>query len=147
MQYKSKFSSKETSLTNPVEMGEIFDSKSGKGVLVFIPLTDTNFFEPIKVRKFKVEVSENDMDSFYYYNSDVPWKVTEVTTPNWVAKYKASGCYNVDAFSIEELSSIKVEEFKNHYLHHELGGVKWLKDKFGKNLKESKELADFIFGL
>lgn len=144
MKYKAKFSSKETSLTNAIEIGEIFDSESGKGVLAFIPLTDTNFFEPIKVLKFEVEVSENDMDRFNYYNRNAPWKLTEIT---WIERYKASGCYNVDAFSIEELSSIKVEEFKNDYFRDKLGGVKWIKDRFGKNLKESKELADFIYSL
>jgi hypothetical protein len=147
MQYKAKFSSNETSLTNAIEVGEIFNSDSGRGVLVFIPLTDTNFFEPIKNRKFEIEVSEKDMGHFDYVMADEPWTVTEITTPNWVAKYKASGCFNANVFSTDELCTLDIEVFKDNYLHCKLNGVKWLKDRFGKGLKESQELADFIFDL
>jgi len=151
MKYRSKFSAAQkhfhTSYTMKITEGQSFTDVEGltPGVFVFIPFTDTRFFEPVKTRTFQVEVSENDMGHFEYVMADEPWTVTETTTPSWIIKYKE--CYNTE-FSTDELSTIDIEEFKDEYQYgNKLHGVKWIKDKFGKGLKESKELADFIFAL
>ena len=162
MKYKAKFSA-ELKLfpyitTCPITENSVWDEDKDKGVFVFIPFTDQRFFEPIKTRTFQVEMSEENMNEFSYrlgirgYHSeegnDPRWTVTEITIPSWITNYKSSGCYNTDAFSTDELYTIDVEEFKDNYQYgNKLQGVKWLKDRFGKGLKESKELADFIFSL
>ena len=124
------------------------DFGSDQGVFVFIPFTDQRFFEPIKTRTFQVEVSEDDIEHFNYIKQDFNWTIIEITEPSWITDYKSSGSYNTDAFSINDLYTIDVEEFKDNYQYGKgLQGVKWIKDRFGKGLKESKELADFIFAL
>jgi len=147
MKYKAKFSTSQNGIISSIEKGEIFESNA-HGVIAFIPFSNTDFFEPVKTRKFEIEVSEKDMGHFEYVNADEPWIVTEITTPSWITKYKSSGSYNVHAFSDYELSMIDTGEFIDDYKYgNKLQGVKWLKERFGKGLRESKELADFIFAL
>lgn len=155
MKYKANFSADQkhfhTSYTCKIQEGEVFEDKPGltPGVFVFIPFTDTRFFEPVKTRKFEVEMDEDDVRFFdHFIANDNRWTVTEITEPSWITDYKNSGSYNVYAFSDYELNMIDIEEFKDEYQYgNKLQGVKWIKDRFGKGLKESKELADFIFAL
>lgn len=155
MKYKPKFKATPephySGYTSKVDPEFTYNDEDGKGLFVFIPFTDTRFFEPIKTRTFQVEVSENSVESFEFLlqaGHDNRWTVTEITPPNWITNYKSSGSYNAHLFSTDELSTIDTEEFKDEYQYgNKLQGVKWLKDRFGKGLKESKELADFIFAL
>ena len=155
MKYKAKFNAEQkcfhTSYSCKIRENEVFEDQPGltPGVFVFIPFTDQRFFEPIKTRTFQVEVPEDQVGHFDYINSDQEWTVTEITDHNsWIDQYYRSGSYNAHLFSTDELSKIYVERFKDEYQYgNKLQGVKWIKDRFGKGLKESKELADFIFAL
>lgn len=153
MKYKAKFTGyTPNGLTPTVKPGNVYDENEflDKGVYVFIPFTETNFFEPVKTRKFVVEVSEENMEKFNFYVNDgeIAWTVTEITEPSWINQYFKSGSYNAHLFSTDELYTIDIEEFKDEYQYgNKLQGVKWLKDRFGKGLRESKELAEFIFAL
>ena len=154
MKYKTKFEAKVASTLNSgdyIYPGDtISDENKGEGVFIFVKFTDTNFFEPVKTRKFEVEVSEEHMDRFVSLVDDglEPWTVTEITNSSWIKNYRSSGSYNAHLFSVEELSTIDIYNFKDNYQYgNKLQGVKWIKDQFGKGLKESKELADFIFDL
>ena len=137
-------------LTNfgTVNVGDIIDTDKTMAteVVIRVSFTDTRFFEPIKTRKFQVEVNEDAVKFFnHFITNDDRWIVTEITEPFWITKYKE--CYNTE-FSVDELYTIDVKEFKDEYQYgNKLGGVKWIKDRFGKGLRESKELADFIFAL
>ncbi len=147
MKYKAKISCKFSGWE--IEEGQVFDSTQ-KGILLYVPFTDTRFFEPVKTRTFQVEVSEDQMHIFnaYIVQPDDLWTVTEITEPSWITQYYKSGSFNAHLFSTDELCKINVEEFKDEYQYgRKLQGVKWLKDQFGKGLKESKDLADFIFAL
>jgi len=149
MKYKAKFSAPEYGFQKPITEGSTFDSNEYGGVFAFIPFTDERFFEPVKTRKFEIEVDEDQMTNFQIY-CERPgyWTVTEITEPSWINQYYKSGSFNAHLFSTNELSTIDVEEFKDEYQYgNKLQGVKWIKDRFGKGLKESKELADFIFAL
>jgi len=152
MKYKAKFNATPephySGYTSKVDPEFTYNDEDRKGVFVFIPFTDTRFFEPVKTRTFQVEVSEEHTEQFNWLNDDQAWTVTEITEPSWITDYKSSGSYNAHLFSTDELSTINTEEFKDEYQYGDkLGGVKWIKDQFGKGLKESKELADFIFAL
>lgn len=154
MKYKAKFNATPephySGYTSKVDPEFTYNDEDRKGVFVFIPFTDTRFFEPVKTRKFQVEVSEEHMDRFNFYvnDGDKHWTVTEITEPSWINQYYKSGSFNAHLFSTNELSTIDVEEFKDEYQYgNKLQGVKWIKDRFGKGLKESRELADFIFAL
>ncbi len=122
-----------------------------KGVFVFIPFTDTRFFEPIKTRTFQVEVNEEYVKDFKFLlqlEHDARWTGIEITEQSWINQYYKSGSHNAHLFSTDELSTIDIEEFKDDYQYgNKLQGVKWVKGRFGKGLKESKDLADFIFAL
>ena len=122
-----------------------------KGVFVFIPFTDTRFFEPIKTRTFQVKVNEEYVKDFKFLlqlEHDARWTGIEITEQSWINQYYKSGSYNAHLFSTDELSTIDIEEFKDDYQYgNKLQGVKWVKGRFGKGLKESKDLADFIFAL
>lgn len=149
MKYKAKFSALEYGHQKPITEDSTFDSNEYGGMMVFIPFTDQRFFEPIKTRMFKIEVEEDQMTNFQIY-CERPgyWTVTEITETGWIDQYYKSGSYNAHLFSTDELYTIDVEEFKDEYQYgNKLQGVKWIKDRFGKGLKESKELADFIFAL
>lgn len=152
MKYKPKFKATPephySGYTSKVDPEFTYNDEDGKGVFVFIPFTDQRFFEPVKTRTFQVEVNEDEMPNFEYRVNYEEWKVTEITEPSWITDYKSSGSYNAHLFSTDELSTIDTKEFKDEYQYgNKLQGVKWLKDRFGKGLKESKELADFIFAL
>ena len=152
MKYKPKFKATPephySGYTSKVDPEFTYNDEYGKGVFVFIPFTDQRFFEPVKTRTFQVEVNEDEMPNFEYRVNYEEWKVTEITEPSWITDYKSSGSYNAHLFSTDELSTIDTKEFKDEYQYgNKLQGVKWLKDRFGKGLKESKELADFIFAL
>ena len=122
-----------------------------KGVFVFIPFTDTRFFEPIKTRTFQVKVNEEYVKDFKFLlqlEHDARWTGIEITEQSWINQYYKSGSYNAHLFSTDELSTIDIEEFKDDYQYgNKLQGVKWVKGRFGKGLKESKDLADFIFAV
>ena len=155
MKYKAKFSADQkhfhTSYTMRIDEGQVLTDVEGltPGVLVFIPFTDQRFFEPVKTRKFQVEMNEDDFKFFdHFIANDDRWTVTEITEPSWVDQYYKSGAPNAFVFSTDELYTIDVKEFKDEYQYgNKLGGVKWIKDRFGKGLRESKDLADFIFTL
>jgi len=130
------------------DKGEIIETND-HGRFIFIPFTDTRFFEPVKTRKFVIEVDETHVEDFKFLlqlEHDARWSGAEITEPSWINQYYKSGSYNAHLFSTDELYTIDVEEFIAEYKYgNKLQGVKWLKDRFGKGLKESKELADFIF--
>lgn len=153
MKYKVKFKGySPNGLIVNLNEGDIVEDTmfpNPKGVYTFIPFTDQRFFEPIKTRTFQVEMNGDDVRFFdHFIANDDRWKVTEITEPSWINQYYKSGSYNAHLFSTDELYTIDVEEFKDEYQYgNKLQGVKWIKDRFGKGLKESKELADFIFDL
>jgi len=154
MKYKAKFKFYDGVFCYGVEEGQIFDDSDRSKISVTISLTDTRFFEPVKTRKFQVEVEEGYVDKLNYllgigrHGDNPSVTVTEITEPSWINQYYKSGSFNAHLFSTNELSTIDVEEFKDEYQYgNKLQGVKWIKDRFGKGLKESKELADFIFAL
>lgn len=113
------------------------------GLYLFIPFTDTRFFEPVKTRKFVVEVSEDQMHNFqaYVLQHDDRWTVTEITEPYWIIEFKSS---HIDT-SIKSFEGIDpvwiVTEFKGQKLH----AIKWVKDHTGAWLKDCKDLVDYIF--
>lgn len=148
MKYKAKFSAEQCGVTQTVIKGDTYESESFfNGVIVFIPFNDTCFFEPVKTRKFEIEVSEEHVDSFSYMNRNQSWTVTEITEPSWIDNYRKSGSYNTEVFSNDELYTIDIRDFKFDYQFNKVQGVKWLKDRFDKGLRESKDLADFIFAM
>jgi len=88
MKYKAKFTGYNSFLVPILKEGDTIDSEGQK--YVFIPFNDTNFFEPVKVRKFVIEVPEENMDKFNFYvnDGDPAWTVTEVTEPSSLIKLK-----------------------------------------------------------
>ncbi len=91
MKYKAKFSAEQYGVTQTVVKGDTYESESFfNGVVVFIPFNDTCFFEPVKTRKFEIEVSEEHVEHFNYVNSDQEWTVREITEPSWINNYRNS---------------------------------------------------------
>ena len=93
MKYKLKFTGYSPNGLVPIfKEDQIIDSNSlnVKGLNVFIPFTDTRFFEPVKTRKFVIEVDETDQKHFDWLNKDQSWSVTEITEkePYWITEFK-----------------------------------------------------------
>lgn len=118
----------------------------GKGRFIFIPFTDTRFFEPVKTRKFQVEVSEEHMDHFNFYvnDGDPHWTVTEITEPTvpfWVIEF-TSGHVNTSIKSFEGIDPVWIV---NNFKGQKLYAIKWVKDHTSAWLKDCKDLVDYIF--
>mgnify|MGYP003435046191 FL=1 len=144
MKYKAKFNGDETTMTHAIEAGEVFNDDSGKGVLTFIPFTDTRFFEPIKTRTFQVEVSEEDIHRFEYYNCKESWTVTEITAPTipyWVIEFKSQ---DPDC-SIESFEGIDPVWIKNNFISRKLEALRWIKTHANCGLLSAKRLTDYIW--
>ena len=90
MKYKAKFTGYNSFLVPILKEGDTIDSEGQKGVDVFIPFTDTRFFEPVKVRKFMTEVSEDNIPRFVYCNFNEDWTVTEITEDKYLEALKAN---------------------------------------------------------
>lgn len=93
MKYRAKFTGyTPNGLIEIVTPHKVYDVDYEKGVYVFIPFTDTNFFEPVKTRKFEVEVSEDQMQNFdaYVIQQGNRWTVTEITENEYMEALKAS---------------------------------------------------------
>ena len=163
MKYRSKFSAAQkhfhTSYTMRIDEGQSFTDVEGltPGVFVFIPFTDTRFFEPVKTRKFQVEVSEDDMDRFDSLINDgfEPWTVNEITENEYLQALK--NAYSMSSQVIVELSDLDklnhvVAAYKrasNECYHQgKLSVIKWMKYWLVDNyksisgLKEAKEIVD-----
>lgn len=107
MKYKLKFTGYGTNGVVPIfKEGEFVNSESlsVEGLNVFIPFSDTRFFEPVKTRKFVVEVPEENMDRFNFYvnDGDPSWTVTEITKDKYLEALKANR--EVSSLVIEILS-------------------------------------------
>ena len=80
MKYKVKYATHYINKPFPSDYfgADVTIESEDKGVFVFIPFTDTRFFEPVKTRKFEVEVSEEEISNFEYRMNYEGWKVTEL---------------------------------------------------------------------
>ena len=99
MKYKAKFTGyTPNGLIETVTPDKVYDVDYEKGIYVFIPFTDTNFFEPVKTRKFEIEVSEDQMHNFeaYVLQHDDHWTVTEITENEYIQALKASPDVSVE---------------------------------------------------
>lgn len=152
MKYKAKFAANQkhfhTSYTCKIQEGEVFEDKPGltPGVFVFIPFTDTNFFEPVNTRKFEIEVNEDQMHNFHAYvlQHDDRWIVTEITEPllpYWVIEFKSQ---NPEA-TIESYEGIDPVWFKKNFIDRKLEGLKWIRNHTDCGLISAKWLAEYIF--
>ena len=157
MKYKLKDSYK-GSYNRQFEKGEVIDSNDEfTGIVIEAPFTDTRFFEPVKVRKFVVEVSEDDMEIFeaYVCKQDDRWTVTEITESSSLVKLKENPAVSKEI--IEVLSDINNLEkvikayavaFATNAEQGKLAVIKymkyWLVDNFPSisGLKDAKDIVD-----
>ena len=146
MKYKLKDSYKGI-YNRQFSKGEIIDSNDEfAGIVIEIPFSDTRFFEPVKIHKFEVEVSEEHMDRFTSLVNDgfEPWIVTEITEPTlpfWVIEFKSE---HVDT-SIKSFEGIDPVWLKSNFDGQKLYAIKWVKEHTGAWLKDCKDLVDYIF--
>jgi len=91
MKYKAKFSAPEYGYLKPITEDSTFESNEYGGMVAFIPFTDERFFEPIKTRKFEIEVDEDQMTNFQIY-CERPgyWTVTEIAENRYLEALKAN---------------------------------------------------------
>ncbi len=142
MKYKSKFSANQkhfhTSYTMKIAEGESFTDVKGltPGVFVFIPFSDTRFFEPIKTRTFQVEVSEDQMHCFeaYVLQHDDRWTVTDITEDKYLTALKRSG--DVDLQVVEALQNTL-------YLERIVTAYQIIKEREKDKLRVVKGLKDY----
>ena len=143
MKYKAKFNADQkyfhTSYTMRVDEEQTFTDVEGltPGVFVFIPFTDERFFEPVKVRKFEVEVNEEDIDRFMFYNRNEPWTVTEITENKYLEALKAN--HEISTQVIETMSQFDYVDLTYHAF------TKMVKDH-GKNerFRVVKDMKDYL---
>ena len=144
MKYRAKFSAEQYGVTQTVIKGDTYESESFfNGVIVFIPFTDTNFFEPVKTRKFEIEVSEEHMDRFDSLVNDgfEPWTVTEITLPFWVIKFKSQ----YPEATIDSYEGIDPIWIKKTFIDRKLEALKWIKTHTNCGLVSAKHLTDYIW--
>jgi len=166
MKYKSKFSADQkhfhTSYTMKIDEGQVLNDVEGliPGVLVFIPLTDERFFEPVKTHKFEVEVSEEDMERFMFYNTSEPWKHKEITENKYLEALKANRNVHIDVVQIlSDTTNLNyvtnaylqmIEEFAPDQKFEVIKAMKyWLVDHYPSisGLKEAKDIVDSWWSL
>lgn len=170
MKYKAKFSSPEYGYLKPITEDSTFESNEYGGMVAFIPFTDQRFFEPVKVRKFEVEVSEENMNEFSYrlgirgYHSeegnDPRWTVTEITENKYLEALKANR--EVAPQVIETMSQFDYVDLAYHAFtrmvnehgkNEKLRVVKDMKDYLNskfitiKGLKNAKDIVDSWWNL
>lgn len=117
------------------------DFGSDQGVFVFIPFTDQRFFEPVKVRTFQVEVSEDDIEHFNYVKQDFNWTVTEQTLPYWVVEFKAQN----PGVTIDSYEGIDPVWVKNNFISRKWEALKWIKTHTDCGIISAKRLTDYIW--
>jgi len=139
MKYKAKFSAPEYGFQKPITEGSTFDSNEYGGVFAFIPFTDTRFFEPVKTRKFQVEVSEENMERFNFYvnDGDEHWTVTEITENRYLEALKANR--EVAPQVIETMSQFDYVNLAYHAFTR-------MVNEHGKNekLRVVKDMKDYL---
>lgn len=157
MKYKAKFTGySPNGLIAEIKEGEIYNSDA-KGVYMFIPFTDTRFFEPVKTRKFVIEVSEENMDIFeaYVRKQDDRWTVTEITEPSSLVKLKENPAVSgeviellSDKSNLEKVIKAYSLGFATNADQGKLAVIKymkyWLVDNFPtiSGLKDAKDIVD-----
>ena len=156
MKYKAKFTSQDIIglfHTDKVTEGQVVNTDHNTGVIVFIPFSDTSFFEPVKTRKFQVEVSEDQMRNFQIYCERLGyWTVTEITENEYLKALEKSS--DVDLQVIDALRDTSyLEKIVTAYLiikereKDKLSVVKGLKDYTNacaasiKGLKNAKDIV------
>lgn len=163
MKYKLKFTGYSPNGLIPIfKEDETVDSESlnVKGLNVFIPFTDTRFFEPVKTRKFVVEVDETDLLSFNWFNDRQSWTVTEITENKYLEALKANR--DISPLVIEVLSQDENAQQAYHrfieslYKHGETSKLyvvndmrDFLKENFSQiaGLKTAKHIVDSFWNL
>lgn len=105
------------------------------GLYLFIPFTDTRFFEPVKTRTFKVEVSEDNVKFFdHFIANDDRWTVTEITEDKYLTALKRSS--DVDPQVIERLQDTL-------YLERIVTAYQIIRDREKDKLSVVKGLKDY----
>lgn len=134
--------------------GEVITNDES-GLYLFIPFTDTRFFEPVKTRKFVIEVSENNVGHFEYIMADEPWTVTEITEPDALVKLKENPAVSQeiiellsDKSNLEKVIKAYSLGFATNAEQGKLAVIKymkyWLVDNFPtiSGLKDAKDIVD-----
>lgn len=143
MKYKAKFNATPephySGYTSKVDPEFTYNDEDRKGVFVFIPFTDTRFFEPVKTRKFQVEVSEENMERFNFYvnDGDEHWTVTEITENKYLEALKANR--EVAPQVIETMSQFDYVDLAYHAFTR-------MVNEHGKNVKLRvvKDMKDYL---
>ena len=135
MKYKLKDSYKGI-YNRQFEKGQVIDSNDEyTGIVIEVPFTDQRFFEPIKTRKFQVEVSEDDVKFFnHFIANDDRWTVTEITEDKYLTALKRSG--DVDLQVIEALQDTL-------YLERIVTAYQIIRDREKDKLSVVKGLKDY----
>lgn len=151
-------------LTNfgTVNVGDIIDTDKTMAteVVIRVSFTDERFFEPIKTRKFQVEVSDEHMDRFMYYNRNEPWEHKEITENKYLKALKANCNVHIDVVQILS-DTTNLNYVTNAYLQmieefapdQKFGVIKamkyWLVDHYPSisGLKEAKDIVDSWWNL
>lgn len=138
------------------DKGEIIETND-HGRFVFIPFSDKRFFEPVKVRKFVVEVPEENMNRFncYVNDGDPDWTVTEVTEPSSLIKLKENPAVSKeiiellsDKSNLEKVIRAYAVAFATNAEQGKLAVIKymkyWLVDNMPtiSGLKDAKDIVD-----
>jgi len=120
MKYKAKFSAPEYGFQKPITEGSTFDSNEYGGVFAFIPFTDERFFEPVKTRKFEIEVDEDQMTNFQIY-CERPgyWTVTEITENRYLEALKANREVSEEVIQVMSENDYAKRVFKVFESFHE----------------------------
>jgi arginyl-tRNA--protein-N-Asp/Glu arginylyltransferase len=135
--YKAKFNGySPNGLIRKVSEGDIICDAAGSGVHVFIPFTDTRFFEPVKTRKFEIEVSEEQMSLFntYVVQHDDRWTIREITENEYMRALKAS-----PDVAIEVIETLR----DTLYLEKVVTAFQIIKEREGGKLSTVKGLKDY----
>lgn len=137
MKYKAIQEFPKSTYTKEVNIGEMFSNEYVYGITVFIPFSDTRFFEPVKTRKFVVEVDDVDQTHFDWVNSGQNWTVTEITETKYLEALKANR--EVSSLVIEVLSKEDNIDRVGHLFHTSL-------NEHGRNNKLSivKDMKYFL---
>jgi len=166
MKYKAKFNATPephySGYTSKVDPEFTYNDEDRKGVFVFIPFTDTRFFEPVKTRKFQVEVSEENMERFNFYvnDGDEHWTVTEITENKYLEALKANRNVHIDVVQIlSDTTNLNyvtnaylqmIDEFAPAQKFEVIKAMKyWLVDHYPSisGLKEAKDIVDSWWNL
>lgn len=91
-----------------------------------------------------IEVNEDDIHRFEYYNTNESWTVTEITEetlPYWVIEFKSQH----PETSIKSFEGIDPVWIVTNFKGQKLDAIKWVKVYTGAWLKDCKDLVDYIF--